>query len=710
MTSATDFDDSFAAPAQWAALYRAYGLQVVPAKSHREDKLNWKRPALPEWRQLEYELAPDLTFQRWYGDDGQHASRTNMGLITGSCSGGVFVVDLDTHTKPQAAAWWAGLLAVHANGLDFETPRQTTGGGGKQILFRAPAGWTPPTCKTALGVDIRGQGGFAMLPPSTHESGRSYEWDNGSEPWTVAIADAPDWLCEAIDALVGEHGGTPQAQRERVAASGAVTAFGRDLDGREDKMTRLIWARLVALKREAPMISARELDAARDDAWAVYERTTATRLQHPGLSNADGLEREGRGLTVFCQKWARSCRKWDDEIAEEARKPVADKDRPKLQTLRFDPETGEVLDELPAANDDAFAGQAAPTTRLQLVPWDDLPEVAVTWLIKDFLPAGALAALYGKPGSYKSFMALYLAAAVATGTRAFDRETTQGDVIYIAGEGGAGLKKRRDAFTKHYGLPAGTRVHFLRAQLDLRSKLDDAAALVDAVRAVGSRPALLIVDTLARAFAGGNENASEDMGAFISVVGHLQDALGGPTVLLVHHSGKDEARGMRGHSSLYGAVDTELEVVKLSADDAAHRTGKMTVTKQKDGEDDFSLTYRLELVQLGHVDPTISSLVVVPEEGLKAPAKEGKGWPDLATCRRVLNAINEAWIAGRPWSPSHVAKAYGKHAATNIAREFGASKEVAQDMVEQWQATGVLSFEASNSHTNTKGLRVLTWL
>lgn len=632
MTSATDFDDSFASAADWAALYRRYGLQVVPAKNHREDKLNWKRPALPEWRQLEYELAPDLTFQRWYGDDGQHASRANMGLITGSCSGGVFVVDLDTHTKPQAAAWWAGLLAVHANGLDFETPRQTTGGGGKQILFRAPAGWTPPTCKTALGVDIRGQGGFAMLPPSTHESGRSYDWDQGCEPWTVDIADAPEWLCEAIDALVGEHGGTPQAQRERVAASGAVTAFGRDLDGREDKMTRLIWARLVALKREAPMISARELDAARDDAWAVYERTTATRLQQPGLSNADGLEREGRGMTVFNQKWARSCRKWDDELAEEARKPVA-QDKPKLQTLRFDLETGEVLDVPPAGND-----TAPPAQRIQLIQWDDLPELKVAWLVKDFLPAGGLGALYGKPGSYKSFVALYLAAAVATGTPAFDRETVAGDVIYIAGEGGAGLKKRRDAFAKHYGMTPGTRVFFLRAQLNLRSTLDDAAALVTAARALSLRPALVIVDTLARAFAGGNENASEDMGAFIAVIGHLQEALAGPTMLLVHHSGKDEARGMRGHSSLFGAVDTELEVVKLSAEGAATRTGKMTVTKQKDGEDDFSVSYRLEHVQLGHVDPTEGSLVVVPDDA-PAPAQRRPMSPEN---KRVLAALEAA--------------------------------------------------------------------
>lgn len=692
-----DFDTDFSPPSAWAVMYREHGLQVVPAKSPKEDPINWKRPILPEWRSLEHEIAPDLTFSRWYGEDGAHVGRQSMGVITGSCSGGVFVVDLDTHTKPAAGEWWRGLLAVHNNGLDIETPRQTTGGGGKQIFMRAPQGWTPPTNRTALGVDIRGQGGFAMMPPSMHVSGRSYEWDDGLEPWSVEFATAPEWLCEAIDDLVGEYGGTP-APRERHAANESLTAFGRDLDGREDKMTRMIWASLIELKREAPMISRRELDDAMAEAWEVYERTTATRIHSPGVTNAEGLEREGRGQTAFREKWARACRKWDEEIAEEAKKPRKEPARPE-QPFRFDPETGEILDE---------ARPVPP--RIHLIPWDDLPEIKVRWLIKDLIPAGGFSALYGKPGSYKSFVALYLAAAIATGSEAFGRETTQGDVIYIAGEGGAGLKKRRDALMRKYDLAPGTRVHFLRAQLNLRSTEDDAAALVLAIRALNLNPALVIIDTLARAFAGGNENASEDMGAFITVTGKLQEALGHPTILVVHHSGKDEARGMRGHSALLGAVDTELEVVKLTEDDAPERAGKVTVTKQKDGEDGFSLTYCLEFVQTGAVDPTEGSLVVVPGDPPKAPAKDGKGWPDRETCRRIQHAIDDAWRSGRPWSPSHVAKAYGKYAVANIMREFGVGRDIAKDMIEQWQATGVVAFELLNTHGNVRGLKVVTWL
>ena len=51
---------------------------------------------------------------------------------------------------------------------------QRTGGGGFQYLFRAPPDWSPPTCKTSIGIDVRGEGGFAMLPPSIHETGEHY--------------------------------------------------------------------------------------------------------------------------------------------------------------------------------------------------------------------------------------------------------------------------------------------------------------------------------------------------------------------------------------------------------------------------------------------------------------------------------------------------------------------------------------------------------
>ena len=275
----------------------------------------------------------------------------------------------------------------------------------------------------------------------------------------------------------------------------------------------------------------------------------------------------------------------------------------------------------------------------------ELKDEPIAWLIDNLVPAKGFAALYGKPGSYKSFVALYLAGMISTGRPAFDRTTTQGDVVYVAGEGGAGLKRRWDALKIQHGLPEDARIAFVRAQLNLRSTLDDLEALLVAIKEKSLTPQLVIIDTLARAFAGGNENSSEDMGAFISIMGKLQEDLS-TAVMIVHHSGKDEARGQRGHSSLLGAVDAELEVVKVSEEDSPDRIGKLTITKQKDGEDGVEIGYRMLTVPLSKIDFDKTSLAVEPmdhvtEQRIKAdPNRLAPGQKIVFDALKM--AINEA--------------------------------------------------------------------
>ena len=226
------FDPEFAAPADWAAMYRECGLQVVPCFLSSEHA-QWKRPKLPDWKMLQDAIAPDEMFTRWYGPQGEHTRRPNMGLIAGAASGGVFVVDLDTHKTPSAGEWWRGVLAVDNSALEPETWQQRTGGGGRQLFFRAPAGWTPPTCKTPIGVDIRGHGGFAVMPPSLHDSGETYAWCPGGAPWEREVAEAPEWLTRAVDALVAAHGGNTArpAGEQTPSPGGDINAFGAHVDG-----------------------------------------------------------------------------------------------------------------------------------------------------------------------------------------------------------------------------------------------------------------------------------------------------------------------------------------------------------------------------------------------------------------------------------------------------------------------------------------------
>lgn len=279
-----------------------------------------------------------------------------------------------------------------------------------------------------------------------------------------------------------------------------------------------------------------------------------------------------------------------------------------------------------------------PKRRIDLVPWHDLQDVKVKWLVKDMLPARSFSAIYGRSGAGKSFFAMYLAAMVASGREAFGCDVQQGDVVYLALEGGAGLRRRRDALMQRYDLPDDLPVHFVKAQMNLRSSLDDLNALIEVIKERGIKPAVIFVDTLARAYAGGEENSSAEMMQFVSVMAALQDALD-CTVCVVHHTGKDESRGMRGSSALLAAVDAELELTRISDDDATEPVCTVKSTKQKDGMDGLSWSFRLDLMHVSQLDPDATSLVVHPLNETHEPKKRKRA---SGNQKVMMDALKEA--------------------------------------------------------------------
>jgi hypothetical protein len=285
----------------------------------------WKMPALKEWQHFQEELLPDAAFARFYGPSGQWSQHRNVGMLTGRASDNTFVIDLDIHKHEEAGLWWKAQLAINNYGQEPETWKQRTGGGGRQLLFRAPPGWLAPTNRTAQGVDIRGQGGFAMLPPSLHISRQSYEWEDGSAPWQTDIAAAPQWLLDAIDELVVQNGGhKPERQGEPATRTesppGDFDAFAKRIDGREDAMSRQVWRAVLDFRRAGGTPGTPEEAKAFEAALYRYLENTRTRLT--GVDNIEGLERECRGPMAFLQKWQRAMKKWGSpKFEEEAAKP-----------------------------------------------------------------------------------------------------------------------------------------------------------------------------------------------------------------------------------------------------------------------------------------------------------------------------------------------------------------------------------------------------
>ena len=269
----------------------------------------------------------------------------------------------------------------------------------------------------------------------------------------------------------------------------------------------------------------------------------------------------------------------------------------------------------------APAEQAKPTKQIQIEHWDAIQDEPVKWLIDKVLPVGSFSALYGPPGSFKSFHALHIAHCIATGTAWMGNEVTEaGGVLYIAGEGFGGVGARIKACKQHHQTEAGAPIYVIRHQLNLRSSVEDFNALMLAVETLvmdtGIDFKLIVIDTLARSFGGGDENSASDMMQFVVTCGHIQKIVQDAALMILHHSGKDSSRGMRGSSALLGAVDTELELIRFEDS----MKGIIRTAKQKDGEDGTRTGFEMVTVELAPPAGTLQ--IGEPQTSLAVQASE----------------------------------------------------------------------------------------
>ena len=219
-------------------------------------------------------------------------------------------------------------------------------------------------------------------------------------------------------------------------------------------------------------------------------------------------------------------------------------------------------------------------------------------LIEGTIGRAAMAVLYGDSNSGKTFCAVDMGASIARGVDWLGRPTDSGLVIYLATESPASVRMRLKAYQRHHGLHVPGFV-IVQSPINLFDGKADTAAVISLVGEMesmhGVKAALIIGDTLARLAVGANENAGEDMGVVVRNIDAIRAATGA-AFLVIHHTGKDAAKGMRGWSGLRAATDTEIEV---TADEA---TGTRTaeITKQRDlpGKGD-RLGFRLVPVHLG---------------------------------------------------------------------------------------------------------------
>lgn len=211
-------------------------------------------------------------------------------------------------------------------------------------------------------------------------------------------------------------------------------------------------------------------------------------------------------------------------------------------------------------------------------------------LIGNVLDQGTTALLYGRHGTFKTFIALDWAASVATGRRWQNRQTEQRRVLYVAGEGAFGFKQRIDAWETAWNTQiTDDDIDVLPRPVNLTRPLDVAnlAALIE-----WNGYGLVVLDTLARCMVGADENSAKDCGVVVDamtrMVGHTPEGRG--VVLGVHHSGKD-GKTFRGSSAFEAGADTVYSSIRDGGAAVLNRE------KRKDGPETDRHELRLDPIE-----------------------------------------------------------------------------------------------------------------
>ncbi|MEL6693863.1 MAG: AAA family ATPase, partial [Pseudomonadota bacterium] len=186
-----------------------------------------------------------------------------------------------------------------------------------------------------------------------------------------------------------------------------------------------------------------------------------------------------------------------------------------------------------------------------------------TYLVEGLILKGAVGALVGPSQTFKSFIAMNLAWSLAAGLAPYPgARAEQAEVLYIAGEGQADLPARYQAFLAHNDL------HFFDVEFHALPEpryLNDpkvVRALVNGVRRITpiEKHLFVVVDTMSANFSG-KEN-SDEAADFIRGCQTIARECNA-TVMFVHHLGKDESKGPRGHTSIFANSDFVLDVKRV---------------------------------------------------------------------------------------------------------------------------------------------------
>jgi hypothetical protein len=504
-----------------------------------------------------------------------------IGMPTGAASG-VWVVDVDVKPNAKGAEELADL--EKANGALPKTVVASTPSGGTHYYFGYVdgignrGGFKP-------GIDVRGEGGYVILPGSVRHDGCLYEWESKG----AGVASAPDWLLHLVERPKEKPRAKTAKRNNSSYTDAAITSELQKLIGTSSNRNNQLNDSAMAIGQFV-------------GAGAISRQEAEERLYGAAIANG------------YVAK--------DGELA--ARATI----KSGLDAGERQPRDIPEADELPEADPAWIAGwlkrrkAANDNQRFQITWFDDVNKAAVkSEILEGVLGEGEFSVLVAKPGTGKSVLAVDIGCHIAGELEWHGRAVRQGLVVFYAAERKALTERRIAAWAKRHGV---SNIPFVvvGGKLDLTTGLGDANALAKAIAQLeqkcGQSCNLIILDTLTRTFGPGDQHQSKDMTRYIQSVDALHRATTAH-VLVIHHSPWSEDRG-KGAIDLDGAVDVSFVVTAKGAGQSKVFT--LACTGSNDGEDGAITTFKLENVVLGTDDdgnetgaPVVVQVDAKPEAG-----------------------------------------------------------------------------------------------
>jgi hypothetical protein len=275
-----------------------------------------------------------------------------------------------------------------------------------------------------------------------------------------------------------------------------------------------------------------------------------------------------------------------------------------------------------------------------------------SYLLKGLISPNEISLWVGPPKCGKSFLMLHIAYLLSLGLSVFGRRVKPARVLYVAAEGEQGIINRIEALRRAYGESAN--FSFIAQRVDL---LHPYGHLEDLKLAANGRD-LVVLDTLSRVLAGGDENHPKDMGTIIDHITELRHDTNAHIAIVHHGNRASNGTSPRGHSSLDGATDVLTEITKNK--DTGLRTAR--VVHAKDDPDGYAFTFMLDLVELGtDADGDPINTLIVRETNEPAQAKDSRKNGLSANDRIALRCLEAA--------PRIAATVGDNHATRPVCRE-----------------------------------------